>query len=79
MAAAILAAVHSVAAQQTANLTLAGLTCTGYAFTGLSAKYSYNLTLTNITVPTGCSDADIRISKLYVDGACASKRDNSFA
>jgi len=76
-----LAAVHFTTAQitQTANITLAGLSCTGHAFTGLPAKYAYNLTLNSLTVATGCADINIRISKLYVEGACASKRDNSFS
>lgn len=68
----------ATATSQSANITLAGSTCSGHAFTGLSAKYSYNLTLESITVPEGCADANIRISKLYLDGSCASTRNNAF-
>lgn len=78
---AVLLVLQSAAAAttQSAALTLAGSTCTGHAFTGLSSKYDYNMTLASITVPTGCADANIRISKLYVEGTCASTRNNDFS
>ena len=75
-----LAAVQISAGQiTTANFTLAGLSCSGYEFNALPAKYGYNLTLSSITIAPGCADADIRISKLYVGGACASSRGNSLS
>lgn len=81
LAAVLLAlqAVSGATTSQSAVLTLAGSSCTGHAFTGLSAKYDYNLTLSSLTVPTGCADANIRISKLYVEGTCASTRNNDFS
>ena len=78
--AAVLLAIQIGAAStsQSATLTLVGSACSGHAFTGLTAKYDYNLTLASITVPTGCADTNIRISKLYIDGTCASTRNNAF-
>ncbi len=77
--AVLLLAVGTLANAQQSDVTLASLTCTGIAVTGLDAKYGYNLTLVNTTIPSTCADVNIRISKVFLDGACASKRDNSFS
>ena len=64
----------------TATLIVTAGGCEGHAWGSHGNKIGYSVLLTGLVVPATCNaTSDVRISKLYVEGACASSRDNSLA
>ena len=66
-------------ATSAATLTIAGGGCVGHSWGGDGSKFGYSVLLTQLSVATTCNATDVRISKLYVEGACADTRDNSLS
>ena len=53
--------------------------CTGHSWGENGSKFGYSVLLTQLNVTGTCNATNVRISKLYIDGACASSRDNSLS
>ncbi len=64
----------------TATLLVPAGGCVGHSWGQNGDKLDYSVQLMSLGVPATCdATASVRISKIYVEGACASSRDNSLA